>query len=330
MSYSNGLLETPNTKIIEGLPGVGFKLTKDGNYDMENKKLTNIKIRTDDDACLTKKKIYDHVKANGGGGSPVDLSYYLKRDGSVPLTGDLSMDNNKLINLKEATYNNNAVNFHQLSNTAALKADKTELTNYVKTDGSSVIKGHLLMDNNRIQNIAPPRQNSSDAVNYAYLNNFYFKYDDDNSELDCQSQVNMQNKRITNLANPRLNQADAMSYSFFTQNFVKHGYGNDIDCNGKRFYNLGSYTNNDQLITGIITEGRYLRINLATINMNAKRGTNAKTPISNNDLATKAYVDTRSSKINLSNYFLKSGDTMSGRINMSNNKIINVKNAADG
>ena len=188
---------------------------------MENKNLTNLKPGQNDSDVLTKKQIFDHIKANGGDSSstPVDLTDYLKKDGSVPLTGDLSIGNNKLINLKEATDNNDAVNFHQLSNTAALKADKTELTNYVKTDGSSVIKGHLLMNNNRIQNIAPPRQNSSDAVNYAYLNNFYFKYIDDNSELDCQSQINVQNKRIVNVKFPRLNHYDAMGYAFFTNNF---------------------------------------------------------------------------------------------------------------
>ena len=38
MSYSNGLLESTSTKIIEGVPGVGFKLTEDGNYDMDEKK----------------------------------------------------------------------------------------------------------------------------------------------------------------------------------------------------------------------------------------------------------------------------------------------------
>ena len=38
MSYSNGLLETPSTEIIEGIPGVGFKLTPHGNHDMNNKK----------------------------------------------------------------------------------------------------------------------------------------------------------------------------------------------------------------------------------------------------------------------------------------------------
>ena len=48
MSYSNGLLDSSSTKIIEGIPGVGFKLTPDGNYDMENKKLTNLKSGTYD------------------------------------------------------------------------------------------------------------------------------------------------------------------------------------------------------------------------------------------------------------------------------------------
>ena len=64
MSYSNGLLETPSTKRIEGIPGVGFKLTPDGNYDMENKKLTNLKPGTDDTDVLTKKQIYDRITAN--------------------------------------------------------------------------------------------------------------------------------------------------------------------------------------------------------------------------------------------------------------------------
>ena len=39
MSYSNGLLESTSTKIIEGVQGVGLKLTEDGNYDMDEKKI---------------------------------------------------------------------------------------------------------------------------------------------------------------------------------------------------------------------------------------------------------------------------------------------------
>ena len=43
MSYSNGLLsnqsyQTVNKYVQKGLPGVGFKLTVAGDYDMQNKK----------------------------------------------------------------------------------------------------------------------------------------------------------------------------------------------------------------------------------------------------------------------------------------------------
>ena len=48
MSYSNGLLsnqpyQTVNKYEQRGLPGIGFKLTDTGDYDMQNKKLVNVK-----------------------------------------------------------------------------------------------------------------------------------------------------------------------------------------------------------------------------------------------------------------------------------------------
>ena len=96
MNYSNGLLESTSTKTIEGIPGVGFKLTSDGNYDMENKKLTNLKPGQNNGDCLTKKQIYNHVMVNGGSSSqPVDLTNYLKKDGSDQMTGLLDMNNRR-------------------------------------------------------------------------------------------------------------------------------------------------------------------------------------------------------------------------------------------
>ena len=93
---------------------------------------------------------------------------------------------------------------------------------------------------------------------------------------------------------------------FFLGKLVMLGYNNDIDCKGKRFYNVGNYTNNNQLITGVITEGRYLRKDQAIINMNGKSVTNARNRTNNNDLPTKAYVDTRSGNVDLTP-FLKKG-----------------------
>ena len=185
----------------------------------------------------------------------------------------------KLTNLSPAVY--------QLANTASLKAIKTQLNNYLKLDGSSVVKGHLQMDFNRIEDVANPRENRADAVPYVYLNNFYFKYDENNCKIDFQSPIDMQNKRITNIQDPRHNEKDSMSYDFFTRRYFKPGQNNDIDCNGKRLYNTGSYTNNDQLITGNITNQRYIQKDQSTVDINNKRVVNALTPTQDSDLSIK-------------------------------------------
>ena len=62
MSYSNGLLsdqsyQTANKYVQRGLPGVGFKLTDTGDYDMENKKLTNVKSGTDSNDAVNKSQL---------------------------------------------------------------------------------------------------------------------------------------------------------------------------------------------------------------------------------------------------------------------------------
>ena len=62
MSYSNGLLpdqsyQTVNKYVQRGLPGVGFKLTVTGDYDVQNKKLTNVKSGTDSNDAVNKSQL---------------------------------------------------------------------------------------------------------------------------------------------------------------------------------------------------------------------------------------------------------------------------------
>ena len=62
MSYSNGLLpdqsyQTANKYVQRGLPGVGFKLTDTGDYDTQNKKLTNVKSGTDSNDAVNKSQL---------------------------------------------------------------------------------------------------------------------------------------------------------------------------------------------------------------------------------------------------------------------------------
>ena len=62
MSYSNGLLpdqsyQTANKYGQRGLPGVGFKLMVTGDYDMQNKKLTNVKSGTEKNDAVNKSQL---------------------------------------------------------------------------------------------------------------------------------------------------------------------------------------------------------------------------------------------------------------------------------
>ena len=51
-SYNNINIRTPR-----GPPGPGFKLTRDGNCDMENKKLTKVAEGTDNSDAIIKHQL---------------------------------------------------------------------------------------------------------------------------------------------------------------------------------------------------------------------------------------------------------------------------------
>ena len=102
MGISNDNIHNPHTVNPgaaygqRGPPGPGFKLTSDGNYDIDNKKLTNVMTPTTDADAATKKYIDDHV-------TNVHQTGYLKKDGSVAMTGDLNVGGHKITNVATPT-----------------------------------------------------------------------------------------------------------------------------------------------------------------------------------------------------------------------------------
>ena len=46
-----------NLRGLQGTPGVGFSLTKDGNYDMVNKKLKNVGEGVESSNAITKHQL---------------------------------------------------------------------------------------------------------------------------------------------------------------------------------------------------------------------------------------------------------------------------------
>ena len=125
MSYSNGLLPSSSSSAVgqrglPELPGVGFKLTDDGNYDIDGKRLTKIATPVDNEDASTKAYVVtENAKrdiAIADKASKNDLISKLNTDGSNSMTGNLNMINNKAINLSEGTDANDAVNYGQLIN----------------------------------------------------------------------------------------------------------------------------------------------------------------------------------------------------------------------
>ena len=65
MSYSNGLLPSTTSSTNEpqrGLPGIGFKLTDDGNFDLDNKQMKNLSGGTDKSDAVNYGQLLEHTE----------------------------------------------------------------------------------------------------------------------------------------------------------------------------------------------------------------------------------------------------------------------------
>ena len=112
MGVTNGQLETLSAtgkgeKGDPGLPGIGFSLTDDDNFDIDSKRLTEVAAPIDKNDAATKEYVDNNLPA-------IDLSPYLKRDGTTSMTGHLNMNNHKISDLEDATDDNDAVPLKQL------------------------------------------------------------------------------------------------------------------------------------------------------------------------------------------------------------------------
>ena len=195
---------------IQGSPGVGFSLTRDGNYDTNNKKLKNAgegvessdaitkhqletaiisKINTSPSSNIFVKKDSPEVGADldmkgfaiknlkvtpGGDASATsrkyvdrklgtkadrnDLNGYLKLDGTKRMSGDLHMNGKRVVGLTNVpAYNGEATNKRYVDTKLNDKANKSDLNDYLKLDGSDQMQGNLQMNNNRILKLPDPQ-----------------------------------------------------------------------------------------------------------------------------------------------------------------------------
>ena len=223
MSYTNGILNHLDSQGQgqRGLPGIGFKLDSNNDYDMQNKKLVNVKQGTNTNDVVTKSYLDSEITKIPS----VDTTQFVKKTGAT-MNGDLILQPQPYPihgNTDKAISYNTARNIF-LS----------------KKEGGSMLQS-LDMNNHFITNIKDP-VNSDHGVNKKYVDNQLEK------KLDKGSDIDMKNKSITNLKLPS-NQKDATNVEFVNKrlsetqkNYLKlDGSANmtgDLNLNNNKIVNL--------------------------------------------------------------------------------------------
>ena len=229
MSYQNGASTLTNSMGQRGLPGIGFKLDVNNDYDIQNKKMVNVKKGTNNDDAVTKSQLDSEI-ANI---SIPDTSQFVKKSGAT-MTGDLI--------LQPQPYpihgnTNKAISYNTARNIFLSKKE-----------GGSMLQP-LDMNNHFITNIKDP-VNSDHGVNKKYVDNQLVK------KLDKGSGIDMKNKSIINLNLPT-NKRDAACVEFVNyrlsetqKNYLKldgtTSMSGDLNLNNNKIVNLQTDSKNSK------------------------------------------------------------------------------------
>ena len=256
---------------IQGSPGVGFSLTSDGNYDMTHKKLKNVGEGVESSDAVTKHQL--ETETNSKINTSPSLNNYVKKD-SPEVAADLDMKGYAIKNLKlTPTSNSSASSKRYVDQKAASKADKSDLNQFLKLDGSKQKRVVGLTNvpayNGEATNKRYVDTKLNDKANKSDLND-YFKLD---GTTLMQGDLNMNNKRILKLPDPQL--ADEPVTRKFLTITNSLFYNEFLDLNGNSKMR-GNIQMNDNRITGL-----------------------SNPPSSDDEATNKKYVDENISKSNI-------------------------------
>ena len=310
MSYSNGLLsdqsyQTANKYVQRGLPGVGFKLTDTGDYDMQNKKLVNVDEGENNQDVVNKHQLdvglqtkpnkTDVLLLDGTSHMVGDLDL---RGNKIILPGEIQMDRKLITNLDtDENQDLSAVNMITLKNKVEPKADKDyvdfEITKqnalinntFVKKTGDQM-NGDLILPHDSY----PVDGNTNKAISYETQREIFLSR---RESFPMLADINMNNNFIQNVATPTTSH-QVTNKGYCDYNFLNRQKGGVL---------MGPLSMNRNDLTGI-----------------------PDTPKFGYSAVNKNYVDGEITKINTSSFLKLDGSrAMIGDLDLGTNIIKNVK-----
>ena len=232
MSFYNGVLNFNhfmNSRGLRGLPGIGFKLDANNDYDMQNKKLVNVKQGTNNNDVVTKSQLDSEIAKIPS----ADTTQFVKKTGAT-MNGDLI--------LQPQPYpihgnTNKAISYNAARNIFLSKKE-----------GGSMLQS-LDMNNHFITNIKDPI-NLDHGVNKKYVDNQL------SGKIDKDTTIDMKNNAITNVKFP-VSQKDVATVEYITQritnsqkNYLKldgtTSMSGDLNLNNNKIVNLQTDSKNSK------------------------------------------------------------------------------------
>ena len=274
----------------------GFKLDKNNNYDMQQKRLANLAEAVDADDAITK-----HQMEVGLAGK-ADPTSVLLLDGRNHMTGDLDMRGNKIILPGEINMNRklitnldtdqnqdlSAVNMATLKTNIGQKVDGK----FVKKTGD-VLSGDLILPHDSF----PVQGNTNKAVSYETQREIFLSRKE---SFPMQADINMNNNFIQNVATPTSSHQGANKgyCDFFFLNKQKGGVlMGSLSMNQNDLFEIpapkfGSSAANKNYVdaksVGLPLSGGTLS---GDLDMDENKIVQLKEPTDDNDATNKHYVD---------------------------------------
>ena len=234
MSYTNGILNHDDSQGLgklgsRGLPGIGFKLDANNDYDMQNKKLVNVKQGTNNNDVVTKSQLDSEIAKIPS----VDTTQFVKKTGAT-------MNRDLILQPQPYPIHGNT--------DKAISYNTARNIFLSKKEGGSMLQS-LDMNNHFITNIKDP-VNSDHGVNKKYVDNQLAK------KLDKDTTIDMKDNAITNVKFP-VNQKDVATVEYITQritnsqkNYLKldgtTSMSGDLNLNNNKIINLQTDSKNSK------------------------------------------------------------------------------------
>ena len=334
MSYSNGLLsdqshQTANKYVQRGLPGVGFKLTDTGDYDMQNKKLTNVKSGTDSNDAVNKSQLdatTNLLHGSRAGDVVNDKAVIYSNTGAVHANSlyiedppDQGNSNEVRIMTEHQSYPNIHLNIPDLHNFDGHGGrPKSEL---MVTSVEQTVTGKKVFENIEVHD---PTSNNQ-AANKSYADT---KLSLTGGTMTGDLILPHHNYPIPGNTNKVINYESQRE--IFLSRQESFPMQADINMNNNFIQNIATPTSSHQVTNKGYCDYNFLNrqkggVLMGPLSMNRNDLTGIPdTPKFGYSAVNKNYVDGEITKIDTTQFVKKVGDTMTGVLNMNGNKIKNV------